>query len=138
MTVGKPASNEAKTSQEGSKSSNTQLPTPSTNAHSETGEETSEVNQDDNPDKPAGDSETKQSDNVKPQDHVKPNATIADERNCTFGNSSNSCEPEAPQGYYGQLKDMLSNNKGMVQRTFYVLIGVTGLVITYFVVKTYR
>ena len=42
------------------------------------------------------------------------------------------------QGLLGMVSRAFMENRGMVQRAFYVLVGVTSLVLLYFVVKTVR
>ena len=65
----------------------------------------------------------------------KPKANIADV-NCTAGNSTASnCEKSS---IGKKLTEIISKNRGMLMRTLYVLIGVTAVVIVYFLLRTCR
>ncbi|CAH1797215.1 unnamed protein product [Owenia fusiformis] len=58
--------------------------------------------------------------------------------NCTgkFDNESGICIPIFPGS--SSIMEIYKNNKDMIKRTLYVLLGATGLVIIYFIVKTIR
>ena len=44
---------------------------------------------------------------------------------------------ETETGFNGFMKD-LEDNKGMLLRTFYVLMGVTAIVVVYFIIRAWR
>ena len=81
--------------------------------------------------------------------HGKPELTQADgsvtavpnidsnHDNCTDTNGT-ACQTDNNPSTLTKLKDMYNEHKGMLMRSFYVLIGVTGIVIIYFIVRTVR
>lgn len=61
----------------------------------------------------------------------------ATESNCTDGSNSTDCLQDN-KPLYRQFLDKLEANRDMLFRTMYVLLGVTGIVIIYFIIKTVR
>jgi len=66
--------------------------------------------------------------------HHKPPVTVGD-------NNSTNCEGNATcgkgsTGYLEKLSDLYE--KGTIKRAFYVLIGITGIVVIYFIVRTVK
>jgi hypothetical protein len=59
-------------------------------------------------------------------------------QNCTEGrdNVTGECKSKNSSGTW--YNNIIGKNKGMLERTMYVLIGVTVLVVLYFVIKTIR
>ena len=57
--------------------------------------------------------------------------------NCSLSSSSNTTECKN-NGYVNSLIKQMSENKGMLWRTLCVSLGVTGIVIVYFVVRAIR
>lgn len=57
--------------------------------------------------------------------------------NCTNTTNDTSCEADG-QGVTGYFRKMVSDNKDMLLRTFYVVISITGIIIVYFVIKMIR
>ena len=79
---------------------------------------------------------------LKPKDsdagkHTTPSITkkpvVTDTTNSTNCTETGTCDKNA-----GSLMDKIKENKDMLMRTFYVLIGVTLIVILYFIVRTWR
>ena len=59
--------------------------------------------------------------------------------NCTSTNNSKECEEEGVKPSLKQmLTSMVTENKGMLTRTLYVLIGVTLIVVVYYVMRAIR
>ena len=60
--------------------------------------------------------------------------------NCTDVNGTNCSENDTTvnSSIQAKLKDLYNKHRGMLMRSFYVLIGVTGIVIIYFIVRTVR
>ena len=56
--------------------------------------------------------------------------------NCTDTSNGTSCD--GGQGVTGYFRKMVSDNKDMLLRTFYVIISITGIIIVYFVIKMIR
>ena len=68
---------------------------------------------------------------------VSPSPTAA--VNCTGTNHSKECEEEGVKPSLKQmLTSMVTENKGMLTRTLYVLIGVTLIVVVYYVMRAIR
>ncbi len=57
-------------------------------------------------------------------------------QNCT--NGTDSCETDVHRPLGQVLSEMLHDNRGTLTRTFYVLIGVTIIVVVYFVLRAVR
>ncbi len=57
-------------------------------------------------------------------------------QNCT--NGTDSCETDEHRPLGQVLSEMLHDNRGTLTRTFYVLIGVTIIVVIYFVLRAVR
>ena len=69
---------------------------------------------------------------------VSPSPTAAD-NNCTGTNNTKECEEEGVKPSLKQmLTSMVTENKGMLTRTLYVLIGVTLIVVVYYVMRAIR
>ena len=73
--------------------------------------------------------------NVSPH---KPDATSesAEKKNCSTGSNDTDCEDK--RSFVTKFWDNVTENREMLKRTMYVLLGVTGVVIVYFVVRTVR
>ncbi|XP_046545277.1 membrane protein FAM174B-like [Haliotis rubra] len=52
--------------------------------------------------------------------------------------NSTDCTKGTGNGYFTKVMEQITKNKDMLLRTMYVLIGVTGIVIIYFVVRAWR
>eukprot|EP00918_Siedleckia_nematoides_P011117 GHVU01024345.1.p1 GENE.GHVU01024345.1~~GHVU01024345.1.p1 ORF type:complete len:152 (-),score=18.75 GHVU01024345.1:1064-1519(-) len=57
-----------------------------------------------------------------------------DKKNCTKSNGTD-CKTELESQ---NLSGYFQKNRGMLMRTFYVMVGVVGIILLYFVVKTVR
>ena len=81
--------------------------------------------------------ETQTSTNVSVTTVKKPDAAseTVDKKNCTAGSNETDCDDES---FVTRFWDKMANNRDMLFRTMYVLLGVTGIVIIYFVVKAVR
>lgn len=56
--------------------------------------------------------------------------------NCTDGSNGTDCIDE--RSFVSKFWDKMANNRDMLFRTMYVLLGVTGIVIVYFIVRAVR
>ena len=65
--------------------------------------------------------------------------TVAAASNCTNNASCvNKTQGNDETSLWNKVKHSVQENKGMLLRTFYVLIGLTAIVIIYFVVRAWR
>jgi hypothetical protein len=60
----------------------------------------------------------------------------ASDTNCTNSNST-ECQPDN-KSFFNSMWNKVEDNKDMLMRTMYVLLGVTGIVVIYFMVKAIR
>ena len=58
--------------------------------------------------------------------------------NCTSEGNDTTCKEAGGQGVTGYFRRMVSDNKDMLLRTFYVVISITGIIVVYFIIKTVR
>lgn len=66
-------------------------------------------------------------------------ATTSLNINCTErNNQTGECISTYDKGHSGMLPDWVQNNKGILERTLYVLLVITVIVVLYFLVKTIR
>lgn len=56
--------------------------------------------------------------------------------NCTDGSNGTDCIDK--RSFVSKFWDKMANNRDMLFRTMYVLLGVTGIVIVYFIVRAVR
>ena len=83
------------------------------------------------------DLESKAQDEKASVSSASPNITISLPNNINCTNPVNgTCK--ADDGMFTQITQKFMENKGMITRTFYVLVGVTFIVVAYFVIKTIR
>ena len=68
----------------------------------------------------------------------KPDAASesAERNNCTAGSNETDCEDN--RSFVTKFFDKMANNRDMLFRTMYGLLGVTGIVIVYFIVRAVR
>ena len=68
----------------------------------------------------------------------KPDAASesAERKNCTESSNDTDCQED--QSFVTRFWDKMANNRDMLFRTMYVLLGVTGIVIIYFIVRAVR
>ena len=52
--------------------------------------------------------------------------------------NNNTCKETNPQGFKDYISKFYTKNRDMLMRTLYVLIGITSVVVLYFVVKAVR
>ncbi|KAL4227846.1 hypothetical protein ACF0H5_013284 [Mactra antiquata] len=74
--------------------------------------------------------DTKVTENEKPD----VNSKTTDNKNVTNVNNTSDNDMKGAPGWYQKVVE----NKGMLMRTFYVLIGVTSIVVIYFVIRAWR
>lgn len=66
----------------------------------------------------------------------KPSA--ASDTNCTNTNDTACGDHGADDGYFKSLMKKITENRDMLLRTMYVLFGVTGVIIIYFIARAWR